>query len=330
MIAEHVESRVKSKLTMVFAALLIPLSLLSLSLTENFNHFSLFWDSVGLFFVLVPCIGCSYFLHRANGQHWQETFLALGIPFSLISAYQGSIALSLTLDQQAAQYIGANSSIMFVVVLYGGIVGAMGYPALHKKQPPGKGRVNKRYIVITLTLALSSIYYLCSVSAKANPEIHVLDFFDSSLILIFGLIVSSFLLMNSKERHWSIVVADAVLYASMVTVVLALVYWFQAIGGDPEISMIQVPILYASKSMFFASIIYVVTYIASVGADIDDGIDVGRMNWHLIEVNAFLLFLAFAPPSFGEFVSSLNGNSAQEEIIEDLTRRIEILEESGF
>ena len=90
--------------------------------------------------------------------------------------------------------------------------------------------------------------------------------------------------------------------------------------------MILKPILYASQSMYLGSIIYVITYIASLGADTDDRIDVGKMNWHLIEANAFVLFLAFAPPSIGEFTSSLNGNSVQEEIIEGLTRRLEILE----
>ena len=332
MIREHVGRRVKSRLMMFFTAALIPLSLLSLALTESLNDLSVFLAPTGLIFILAPCIGCSFFLHKANGQHWQETFLALGVPFSLIAAYHGAITLSLTLDgtEDYGEYIGVNSSVMLLVVLYGGIIGAMGYPALHKKQPSEKGHLNKRYIVFSLAVVLLSIYELCSYSANANIDIRILDYFDISLFLIFGLVISSFLLLNSKERHWSIVVSDATLYASLITVVLALIYWFMAIGADPEISMIQGPILYASQGMFFGSIIYVITYITSVGADTDDRIDVGKMNWHLIEANAFLLFLAFAPPSIGEFVNSLNGNSAQEEIIEDLTRRLEVLEESGL
>jgi hypothetical protein len=220
---------------------------------------------------------------------------------------------------------------MLLVVLSGGVIGAMGYPALHRKQSSKKKHANKRFIVISLVLVLSATYLnMRLLIGMNNIGIPILDFFDISLFLIFGLLISSFLLMNRKERHWSVVVSDAALYASIITVVLALIYWFMAIGADPDSSMILDPILYASQSMYLGSIIYVITYIASLGADTDDRIDVGKMNWHLIEANAFLLFLAFAPPSIGEFTSSLNGNSAQEEIIEDLTRRLEILEESDL
>lgn len=331
MIREHAAGRVKSKLVMFFAVMLIPLSLLAIAFNENLNDLAVFYDPIGLLSILAPTIGCAYFLNKANGQHWQRTFLALGVPLSLISAYHGCITLSFYLNlNSASEFIGENSSIMLLVVLYGGVIGAMGYPALHKQQPSEKGYVNKRYLVISLALVILSIYLLCLFSVRNHPELRLSDYFDISIFFIFGLTISSFLLINSKERHWSVVVSDAALYASLVTAVLALIYWFKAIGADPEISMIQGPILFAAQGMFFGSIIYVTTYTASVGSDTDDRIDVGKMNWHLIEANAFLLFLAFAPPSIGEFVSSVNSNSTYEETIEDLTRRLEILEESDL
>ena len=92
-VREHVGGRMKSKLVMVFAAMLIPFSLLSIALSENLNNLLVFYDQIGLIFILAPCIGCAYFLNKANGQHWQETFLALGVPLSLIAAYQSAIVL---------------------------------------------------------------------------------------------------------------------------------------------------------------------------------------------------------------------------------------------
>ena len=83
----------KSKLVMFFAAMLIPFSLLSMALSENLNDLLVFYDQIGLLMILAPLLGCAYFLNKANGQHWQETFLALGVPLSLIAAYQGAIVL---------------------------------------------------------------------------------------------------------------------------------------------------------------------------------------------------------------------------------------------
>jgi hypothetical protein len=325
-VREQLGERMKSKLVMFFAAMLIPFSLLSMALSENLNDLEAYLDQTGLLMILAPLLGCAYFLNKANGQHWQETFLALGVPLSLICAYQGAMLLTFY-SNQTANLIGANSSVMLLAVLYGGVIGAMGYPALHRKQSSKKKHVNKRFIVISLFLVLFATYLSMRTILGINAiGMRVFDFFDISLFLIFGLLISSFLLMNRKERHWSVVVSDAALYGSIITTVLALIYWFRAIGADPDSSMILNPILYASQSMYLGSIIYVITYIASLGADTDDRIDVGKMNWHLIEANAFVLFLAFAPPSIGEFTSSLNGNSVQEEIIEGLTRRLEILE----
>ena len=331
MVREQLGERMKSKLVIFFAAMLIPLSLFSMALSENLNDLYAYLDAIGLLMILAPLLGCAYFLNKANGQHWQETFLALGVPLSLINAYEGAILLTFY-SNQSVNLIGANSSVMLLAVLYGGVIGAMGYSALHRQQSSKKKHVNKRFIVISLFLVFSVIYLsLKFMIVRNSVEMRILDFFDNSLFLIFGLLISSFLLMNRKERHWSVAVSDASLYASIITVVLALIYWFRAIGADPDSSMMILnPILYASQSMFLGSIIYVITYIASLGADTDDRIDVGKMNWHLIEANAFVLFLAFAPPSIGEFTSSLNGNAAQEEIIEDLTRRLEILEESDL
>ena len=83
----------KSKLVMVFAAMLIPFSLLSMALSENLNDLLFYSDQIGLLSILAPLLGCAYFLNKANGQHWQETFLALGVPLSLIAAYQSAIVL---------------------------------------------------------------------------------------------------------------------------------------------------------------------------------------------------------------------------------------------
>ena len=92
-VREQLGERMKSKLVMFFAAMLIPFSLLSMALSENLNDLLVFYDQIGLLMILAPLLGCAYFLNKANGQHWQETFLALGVPLSLIAAYQSAIVL---------------------------------------------------------------------------------------------------------------------------------------------------------------------------------------------------------------------------------------------
>ena len=76
----------------------------------------------------------------------------------------------------------------------------------------------------------------------------------------------------------------------------------------------------------YGSLIYLLIYIASLGCVIEQRIDVNKMNWHLIEVNAFLLFLAFVPTSFSNFMEERQASEENAIVIEGLIDRIEELE----
>jgi len=50
------------------------------------------------------------------------------------------------------------------------------------------------------------------------------------------------------------------------------------------------------------------------------------MNWHLIEINTFVLFLTLAPSSYSDFLEKQKQIQENESVIEGLIDRIEELE----
>ena len=83
----------------------------------------------------------------------------------------------------------------------------------------------------------------------------------------------------------------------------------------------------------YGSLIYLFAYIFSTGCEAESKINVEKMNWHLIEVNTLLLFLAFAPVSVSEYLeNTIEADQRQVEseenaaLIENLLNRIEELE----
>jgi Ca2+/Na+ antiporter len=84
--------------------------------------------------------------------------------------------------------------------------------------------------------------------------------------------------------------------------------------------------VFSSLGVMYGSLIYLLTYIVSLGCVIEQRIDVKKMNWHLTEVNAFLLFLAFAPTSFSNYMEERQASDENAIIMENLIDRIEELE----
>ena len=254
-----------------------------------------------------------------------KTLLATGIPLGLMSSYIGVILIVSNMSDPSS--FGAASAVMLLTALYGGLISALGFAVSYNSVKKEIKPVKKRYIIIaaiTITILL--------INAIGIDQLF--NFYDSSIILLYLVFIFSFLIFNKSKKHFTIVISDAALFTSIIIIIVSLISWFGQTSLDAEDSaVITGPIVFASLGVMYGALIYLFVYIFSMGCEAESKINVEKMNWHLIEVNSLLLFLAFAPISFSEYLEkAVEADQRQVEsqenaaLIESLVDRIEELE----
>lgn len=94
--------------------------------------------------------------------------------------------------------------------------------------------------------------------------------------------------------------SEAALYGSIIIVGIGVTWWFS--GTDLQSGQIDAkPLLFAYRGLFLGGLLDLIAYFVSYTRPPDPDFDVGRMNWHLLEINAFI-FLALAPVSLSEVI----------------------------
>ena len=254
-----------------------------------------------------------------------KTLLATGIPLGLMSSYIGVILIVSNMSDPSS--FGLATAVMLLTALYGGLVSALGYAVFYSSAKDAVRPVKKRYIIaaiITITILL-----IMAIGLDQLPS-----FYDSSIILLYLVFIFSFLIFNKSKKHFTIVISDAALFTSIIIIIVSLISWFGQTSLDAEDSaVITGPIVFASLGVMYGALIYLFVYIFSMGCEAESKINVEKMNWHLIEVNTLLLFLAFAPVSVSEYIEkTIEADQRQVEsqenaaLIESLVDRIEELE----
>ena len=254
-----------------------------------------------------------------------KTLLATGIPLGLMSSYIGVILIVDNMSDPSS--FGPATAVMLLTALYGGLTSALGYAVSYNSAKDAVRPVKKRYIIV----AAITITILMIMGIGINQ---LSNLYDSSIILLYLVFIFSFLIFNKSKKHFTIVISDAALFTSIIIIIVSLISWFGQTSLDAEDSaVITGPIVFASLGVMYGALIYLFVYIFSMGCEAESKINVEKMNWHLIEVNSLLLFLAFAPISFSEYLekkieADQRQNESQENaaLIESLVDRIEELE----
>ena len=267
--------------------------------------------------VVAVAIGGACLLKYGGNQPISQTLLATGVPMGLISSYIGVVLIVSTADDGAA-YLGYALAVMLLTALYGGLVSALGY-AINDASSSAMYPIKKRYLVNFSV----SVIALILMGIGENGEL----FFDPIIFSMYLTFILSFLVLGRGKEHFTVVIADAALFASVIIIIFSLIFWFRIDStADNRGELIRETIVFSSLGVMYGSLIYLLTYIVSLGCVIEQRIDVKKMNWHLTEVNAFLLFLAFAPTSFSNFIEERQASEENAIVIEGLIDRIEELE----
>ncbi len=254
-----------------------------------------------------------------------KTLLATGIPLGLMSSYIGVILIVGNMSDPSS--FGPATAIMLLTALYGGLISALGYAVSYNSAKDAVRPVKKRYIIVAAITII--ILLIMAIGLDQLPY-----FYDSSIILLYLVFIFSFLIFNKSKKHFTIVISDAALFTSIIIIIVSLISWFGQTSLDAEDSAVVTgPIVFASLGVMYGALIYLFVYIFSMRCEAESKINVEKMNWHLIEVNTILLFLAFAPVSVSENIEkTIEADQRQVEsqenaaVIENLVKRIEQLE----
>jgi hypothetical membrane protein len=305
-----------SHILQLIAVMAFPASLLIFGIDDRWPSSALL-DVVSFVIVVAVAIGGACLLKYGGNQPISQTLLATGVPMGLISSYIGVVVLVSKIDDGAA-YLGNALAVMLLTALYGGLVSALGY-AINDASSSAMYPIKKRYLVIFSV----SVIALILMGIGENGEL----FFDPIIFSMYLTFILSFLVLGRGKEHFTVVIADAALFASVIIIIFSLIFWFGIDStADNRGELIRETIVFSSLGVMYGSLIYLLTYIVSLGCVIEQRIDVKKMNWHLTEVNAFLLFLAFAPTSFSNYMEERQASEENAIVIEGLIDRIEELE----
>ena len=305
-----------SHILQLIAVMAFPASLLIFGIDDRWPSSALL-DVVSFLIVVAVAIGGACLLKYGGNQPISQTLLATGVPMGLISSYIGVVVLVSKIDDGTA-YLGYALAVMLLTALYGGLVSALGY-AINDASSSAMYPIKKRYLVIFSV----SVIALILMGIGENGEL----FFDPIIFSMYLTFILSFLVLGRGKEHFTVVIADAALFASVIIIIFSLIFWFGIDStADNRGELIRETIIFSSLGVMYGSLIYLLTYIVSLGCVIEQRIDVKKMNWHLTEVNAFLLFLAFAPTSFSNYMEERQASEENAIVIEGLIDRIEELE----
>jgi hypothetical membrane protein len=304
-----------SHILQLIAVMAFPASLLIFGIDDRWPSSALL-DVPSFVIVVAVAIGGACLLKYGGNQPISQTLLATGVPMGLISSYIGVVVLVSKIEGTA--YLGYALAVMLLTALYGGLVSALGY-AINDASSSAMYPIKKRYLVIFSV----SVIALVLMGIGENGEL----FFDPIIFSMYLTFILSFLVLGRGKEHFTVVIADAALFASVIIIIFSLIFWFGIDStADNRGELIREAIVFSSLGVMYGSLIYLLTYIVSLGCVIEQRIDVKKMNWHLTEVNAFLLFLAFAPTSFSNYMEERQASEENAIVIEGLIDRIEELE----
>lgn len=240
-------------------------------------------DPISLAVVLLPVMAVMICCQLTRAEHWSRVLLALGVPFGLLGSMFGVVGITANAFDPRAIY--PSSAIMFLTILYGGVVSAVGYFALpNEKEVKGSLPVPLMFFCV--------ISFLGVMLWTANVS--------SGLAQIYSPLALSVFLMTFG---WTIVfkrqiglqeLAETSLFSSILTLVVGIILWLES--GIRELSDVSV----ALNGLLYGLGIYICIYIVSLSYRDLGEINASRANWHWMEITAFLIFLLFAPETIRE------------------------------
>jgi hypothetical protein len=272
-----------SILLKILAVLSIPLSFFGLP------DFQFLIDLPSVIMVILPVLVSALCFYLGWGQSWARTFLVLGLPVGLLATTVGMVQITISLSD--LDLAGPAMAICLVTLIYGGIVSAVGFAALESDIQNQSLKSSPLLWVIPLITTFGVMLW----GAYSGGYFAILDFIRVDVA--FVTIASLFVFMSFRKKVPTVVRwTEGSLFASIISVSVAVVRWFGEVEYASEHSQFD-PIHFANIGLLYGAILYLGGYFISFHTRSSHHVEAERMNWHFLEVNAFLYFITIAPSS---------------------------------
>ena len=269
-------------------------------------------------FVVLNSLLLASLFKKFGNIEFSESLQALGIPLGLIGSYIGVILAVGNVSVESD--FTASLAVMVLTSLYGGMVSIFGYALSGKDSDTEQKKLKIHHIIISILLFSGLLILAIGID-------QIEAFFDKNVFIIFAIFIVTFIVLDNGKKHFTLSVMNACLFASVIAATMSLLSWYDvSINRIDEIEIFRKPMLFATKAVMYGSLFYMLAYIVSLGCEIENRVKVGLMNWHLIEINTFVLFLTLAPSSYSDFIEKQKQIQENESVIEGLIERIEELE----
>ncbi len=267
--------------------LLLGWVIISLSFALLPSGLGVFIDLASLQIVAGTLLIVSAVSHFKRSMAAFEIWLALGIPVGLLG---GNIGLSGMVQLMSdPNEVGPATSVMLLTAMYGALFSAAGYFVVGKNQKVANKNITGKQLIFIL--GVCGVLWFLPINSVGLASFWSL----SSFVLYLGFVFMAIFMNTEKKKSLVHCVADAALAGIMVSLVMALVIWFQS---SPQVDINAVA--FGSISVMYGTMIYIVCYIVSLWTGDTDQINFRVKNWHLVEANTFYIFLVFAPVNLGE------------------------------
>ena len=262
--------------------------------------------------LVVLLLGLSiYLIVRDRAAQWNHACLALGLPTALFGATIGSTGIVFNLDDPAQIY--PTTSAMLVTIVYGGVISAIGY-FFQLQTPPSKNGSLKNRSIGIICVALLATFVLAEATGPG-----ALTYLSYDVLSVFCFVFGAKMMLSRKVDFQQL--AGAALFASILCLLFGLVRWYSQGGLDRS------AVIFAMNGLNSGLFIYILTYVLSLRYPADQKIDVGRANWHWLEVTAFLVFMLFAPETIRESLINQQDEEAAQIESAGLENRLALLEQ---
>ena len=217
--------------------------------------------------------------------HWSSVYLSLGVPLGLIGCCVGITGMAANLEDPKS--LETAMSFASTCVLYGGFFSALGYFASKESTDVRTQRHLSSKAYLLFMMAFTGTVFFAMAGAAGIDE-----FISNEALIVFCSVFAVQISLRSKISPQNL--SESVLLASILCLVLTLIIWYRIGEINREaISIATVGIVYGLVS-------YVIIYVSAYLRNQDPKRDVGRANWHWLEVSAFMIFMLFAPETIRE------------------------------
>ena len=249
--------------------------------------------SFGQLFILLPLLLVAIPLAAAHLAlslkcrvlHWSSVYLSLGVPLGLIGCCVGITGMAANLEDPKS--LETAMSFAFTCVLYGGFFSALGhFASKESREVRAQGHLSLGAYLLFMMVFIGTVFFAMAGAAGID------EFISNEALFVFCSVFAVQISLGSKISPQKL--SESVLLASILCLILTLIIWYRIGGINREaISIATVGIVYGLVS-------YVIIYVSAHLKNQDLKMDVGRANWHWLEVSAFMIFMLFAPETIRE------------------------------